>query len=810
MGNNCCSQEIDPDFPRPSEVQLRNNGGGSDRVDSRIRQDEQIIDSMKKEYRDIPDVFLLNNLLMTVQFFENYRRDIQKSTGINNILEKHLNKNLLQNESMECICPDSLFETVNSNMKFRPLHGIGKHSAKNLLPRRLFIVSDSVEVISSMDVPQYTSIDKPAYQVRIEESSRKGFIRLKQIDNSKLLNMYSSLPELLVEASTSTDTDSTLYEYNTITDLKTPKPLEKAVSSERRDTLPSSCFRSKRVRKPDYELQDLQDQQDEGLEITEDDLFDTVIYVDAKGFMNYFKDVLFPNSLGRSLGFDQHEIDLARSIPGTVFCNFTDEEDNPISCEIIPSVSIPWPDAQTIEFIMREDRPTITDTSTGYRYKWPTDDMVKEICTFNCVAVPKGYWQKRGEYSEATLEWEIAFPKAERYLEARMSYAQMRCFLFLLVIHKHYIEPVTQRNGLLAEHIRCHMYWECEANSKDWPEHKLGTKILKVVSNLYKRLSTSELPDFFIKQKNHFRNIPRKYLIFAQKIFNELTQSPIVYFLRALRCLRYSTGKFYPPFEYKKFYNMLTQQQGYTLVNPNMLERPPNARRKVYEDADKQWRHLVEMKRRNQILEEKKQKEKAKQEEDTKSVDSIDIEWTCDKPFDIFKTKAILTQFITIYIDIAKDSYKFGLQLQPLFYLKQAFYLTRMLESTSSAFTEEAREFKFEIEVAENTYKRSLVKSMNDVPPATPLRNSIQFDYQLSQQLKSNVNLNLTNLYNSYNSAAAQVGPSASFNKRSSVVKLKKKPSDTHAMAQRMSTGASGVPRKSVMFVEPERTEIGA
>lgn len=86
------------------------------------------------------------------------------------------------------------------------------------------------------------------------------------------------------------------------------------------------------------------------------------------------------------------------------------------------------------------------------------------------------------------LEWEINFPKAERYLEARMSHAQMKCMLLLLTLHKTFIQPVTEQNGLLPEHIRTHMFWECERDYRNWPEHRLGTKILSVIKNLQQRL----------------------------------------------------------------------------------------------------------------------------------------------------------------------------------------------------------------------------------------------------------------------------------------------------------------------------------
>ncbi|KAJ8968334.1 hypothetical protein NQ314_002350 [Rhamnusium bicolor] len=480
------------------------------RVESINRYDEQIINIIRRDLRENPQIFILNNTLMSMQFFENYQKDVFKLTSsISSKMEKELNRMLLKDETMECTCPDIIFEKVNKNVRYRPLHGPKKHSSEPLVTKRLYVINDTIEVVNSMDIPQYTSIDKPAYQVRIEESTRKG--KLKK------------------------------------------RPTEIYNGSDEEDSVP---------------------------ELSEEDFFDTVI----------------------------------------------------------PSVAIDWPAEQTFEFIMREDRPTITDRRTGYRYRWPTDEMLKDIKSMSCVLVPKGYWVKKGNYSDANIEWEIAFPKAERYIESRMSHSQTRCFLFLLTIHKAYIDPISYQHGLLTEHIRCHMYWECETNYRDWPEHRLGTKLLKVITNLNNRLSKGVLPDYFIKQKNLFESIPKKYLQFAQKVFHDVLQSPAMYFMKALRNLRYTSGKFYPPLDFKELHRILTQTQANKIVNPSLLTAPPNLKRKRYNDAEIQLRHLQELKHKEKILRMKfAEKENAEKVEERKeSVDSIDLGVNINTKFPYF------------------------------------------------------------------------------------------------------------------------------------------------------------------------------
>ncbi|CAG9862460.1 unnamed protein product [Phyllotreta striolata] len=800
----CCSKEenVDPSCPRDSIIGTTLS---DTQVASASKEDKMIVDELKFEFNGSPQTFLLDNLLMTTQFFENYRKDREHAVSTINKQEKDTNSTLLEKLNMGCIFPDYFLETVNDNLRYRPIHGPKKYVMEPLITKRMFIINYNIEVISDNDENvQYTSIDKPAVQVTIEESGRKGFVRLRQnhanqtVNNVITSNIYEPGPSGLQNPESE-------YDYALITEARTPKALEGTTGPESKESLPPTCFTAKKIKKPDYLIQEIiQEKNSEGddYDLTEDDLFDYITYIDAKGFMNHFKSNMFPNSLGRLLGFTRDEIDLARTIPGKIFCNLTDADDQPLHCEVIPCVAIPWPTEQTYEFIWREDRPTITDKKAGKWYKWPTDQMIKEMCALECVVVPKGYWMKKGHYSDTAIEWEIAFPKAERYLEARMSHVQIRCFLFLLIIHKVFIHPKTQQHGLLVEHIRCHMYWECESNYRDWPEHRQGAKIVKVIENLCQRLSKSLLPDFFIKEKNHFKNIPMKYLHFAHRIFNDVLQNPVVYFISALRCIRYTSGKFYTPFEFKEFYRNMTETNNNNLkqINPNTITGPPNIRR-VYRDPEMQWEHLNEVAKRKKALEMRNKKLNKQKEEDTKSIDSIDLEWSFEKELSMLKRNVILCQYIKFFIEIAKEITRFdGSENHSRLYLKQALYLTNLLEDNSGIYKEDAREFQRQIRLEQNAVTKSAVLRNSDVPPATPVRNSQQFDYSLTQQLKNN-SVNWNNLHNNYtgNTVTNKVVRTSSVKVEKMSPLLNKHQS---ILAKRRST--FGVTKKSVVFANPD------
>lgn len=163
-----------------------------------------------------------------------------------------------------------------------------------------------------------------------------GFLRLKQIDTNKLPKQetYVEVHSDSIAGPSNASTDSDTYDYTTIMDIRTPKPLDIIDNPERRDTLPGTCFSARKVKKEPTEVYTESDGEDDTEDVCEDDFFDTATYIDSKGFMNYFKDAIFPNSLGRALGFDELAISEAKSIPGKIFCNLTDEDDNPILCEV--------------------------------------------------------------------------------------------------------------------------------------------------------------------------------------------------------------------------------------------------------------------------------------------------------------------------------------------------------------------------------------------------------------------------------------------------------------------------------------------
>lgn len=153
--------------------------------------------------------------------------------------------------------------------------------------------------------------------------------------------------------------------------------------------------------------------------------------------------------------------------------------------------------------------------------------------------------------------------------------------------------------------------------------------------NFMKKLSKAEMPDYFIKSKNVFENIPKKYLHFAQKVFHDIVQSPVMTFVRALRNVRLPSDRFgddrsvkkrrdfYQTLDWKKLCDVLVKSNVLDFIYPKSKE-PVTLMR--YADKHTQWEHMNQLKRRQERLKKIAEQKKIEEESKRNSVDSINTE----------------------------------------------------------------------------------------------------------------------------------------------------------------------------------------
>lgn len=394
------------------------------------------------------------------------------------------------------------------------------------------------------------------------------------------------------------DSDSD-YGYATITNFNTPKPLVRpanipASSSE----IPSQCFekivytREGKVYNAKEERIQLQNRQQRRIRKALKRQNEDRLYLKSDEFMNYFQD-LFANRLAEPLGFTNEDVDEATRQGAIIYCdsiNVLERTQTLITpYEIAPSIPAEWPECGS-EWLNRE-RCEILDRTTNVIYIWPTKKMIEKITKFGCHIIPEGYMPKRHTNPQHTVEWQLSFPAAERYLETCLSHAQVRVYLMALMLHKTFIRPVDTTFGLTTSHIRSQLFWLLEQNYSPtmWPEHRSGESLRRLLKKLYSCVSQSQpyLADYFINGKNLFANIPRRYLLLTQKQLNRIIDNPVMYVIGSMENIRYKP-EFFPVLDYKKLYKILTldNEELVGFINPALskIERSLAQAKAVQED----------------------------------------------------------------------------------------------------------------------------------------------------------------------------------------------------------------------------------
>lgn len=315
---------------------------------------------------------------------------------------------------------------------------------------------------------------------------------------------------------------------------------------------------------------------------------------------------------------------------------------------------------------------------------------------------------------------------------------------------KEYVEPYTKGFGVLPEHIMNLIFWEAEKNYEGWPEHRLGLKLIRLIKKFSNHLSQRQFNDYFIRKKNVFKYIRREYLEHANRKFHEITQSPVILIIKALRNIRYLSASFYPPLNYKELLNILYKKDWnenpyFSSLDIDRISTSVTSmeedKKPKFQDAKKQLEYVKEKERRKKLRQKREEEEYMKKngysygfEYDARrsSTDSINeevchllsiknnflriisLQWQCEKEFDQQKKIALLKFFIKTYIEIIKTCMRISSKTQTLFYIKQAWYLTKILEIENQLFAAEVTEYFKEIKKQEDLVIGSMQKNVED------------------------------------------------------------------------------------------------
>jgi Mab-21 protein len=278
-------------------------------------------------------------------------------------------------------------------------------------------------------------------------------------------------------------------------------------------------------------------------------------YLNSKEFLSYFIN-LFQDGLANEMGFSNVEVEQATWKGPVIYTS---------SWEIQPAIWCPWPKEASIGYDSYSNR-------SNMRFQWPTPAMKQKIRTRGCHVVPIGYTPKLGCNVQRELEWKVVFPEAERYLESCLTNAQAKIYMVTKALVKTFIDPQLEDrfNMFTIEHIRTHLFWECESNYTAWPDENLGESLIKFLNSFLVRVKTHNLPDYFLKNRNLFENIPERILAELHKRIYRITENPVMYLLIAFRNLKFSKD-FYPKLKFRKLYSTLVVDDPMKIINPQLI-----------------------------------------------------------------------------------------------------------------------------------------------------------------------------------------------------------------------------------------------
>ncbi|XP_062542834.1 uncharacterized protein LOC134210660 isoform X2 [Armigeres subalbatus] len=817
--------------------------------------DSEAIRRMKDQLAFNSDIFVLNQLLLGVQFCGNFERDMWDAVERNRREENNRNGNI----SRHCktvILPDRLQDAVDQRVKFLAKHGPQKNSLQSLHTQTCYVIHENIEISNPGETSVYSILtDAPVYKLELEDgldekirsSSKRrsanvhyGYVKLKSVEyikpnnpspldaidranagiygessglksnlpkqqngkssstsdsdtmdeeddddddenNAPIVNfgklkfrdsIAMKLPKLangggiygsnfLLNPSTSTGSTSppsSEYDYAYITAINTHQPLSvmKSVSDDQpvsTTVLPDYCVTtincSSELNQGYYS--DDESDADKLLYLAKNGLpmkssqteyiTEQKQYLNSKGFLAYFIN-LFQETLAYDLGIKKDSLDNATWRGAVIYCD---------QWEIIPAIVCPWP-REAAEWIERK-REVKVNPLTKQKFQWPTAPMIQKIKSFGCHVIPTGYAPKVGTNRHRQLEWKIVFPEAERYLESCLTNTQVKIYMLTKLLLKTFVDPtlITNMNMFGNEHLRAHLFWQCESNYAAWPEDYIGEALLRFLNGLLDRIKTHKLPDFFLPSRNLFENIPERVLVELHKRIFRITENPVMHLMVALRNMKLPAGQttFYPKLKIKRIYSVMIIDNPLKIINPRFRDEDENlaAEDSATEDQEKEVavgsiayfnkQEVESRKQRTRIVRfMEAEKRKIEQLDERKaSIDSIDLMFNPLKHMENLRRQLIYNVFVQHFIEMAQVSYVFRSLNQGLIYLKQAERLCSLLADDHGI--EESRLFLSKIFSLRNEIQKAI--SNGSYRPALPKRasSSVQSPQQRRLRMKS-------------------------------------------------------------------------
>ncbi|XP_058791919.1 uncharacterized protein LOC131664651 [Phymastichus coffea] len=134
---------------------------------------------MKRLVREEPNVFILNNLVMTLQLFTNFDKEMEKARESVASREEELNRKLIPEKHV--LMPDILREHFKGKIRFTS-YAKDEQTVEPLRPVQIYLVYGNVIVTEIEDSRDYSTTGDVSveYTFVLKEADHKGYVRLEQ------------------------------------------------------------------------------------------------------------------------------------------------------------------------------------------------------------------------------------------------------------------------------------------------------------------------------------------------------------------------------------------------------------------------------------------------------------------------------------------------------------------------------------------------------------------------------------------------------------------------------------------------------
>ncbi|KAJ6638876.1 Protein mab-21-like 2 [Pseudolycoriella hygida] len=557
--------------------------------------------------------FILNQLMLAVQFFEYYEKESWEAFERNRQKENE-ETNKIARHCKSVLLSDRLHEAVDRRVRFRASYGQSTGKIVSIGTQTMYVVHENIEVTNPGERSDYSILtEAPVYRMEIDNPTDRnrhtGYVRLRSTEvilnpnfHSKAVKDDESIEEhkndedsddeeylskinpkfrdsILIlptskrpvsylsgtcpnnysqvsSASTSSVTpDGSEYDYATITALNKRQPLSVVRSGLGPEdtfsttTLPDICITNMPV--ASIGSDDFED--DETIEVKQ--------FLNSKAFSSYFVNI-FNDTLAKDFGMTKNQMSTATCKGPVIYIQ---------PWEIVPAIQCPWP-REAFEWMHRQ-REIKENPLTRQKFQWPKPDMVNKVVQMGCHVIPFGYAPKNGLNPHRELEWKIVFPEANRYLESCLTSSQSKIYLITKVLLQHFVEPHldSKYNMFTDEHLRNHLFWQCENNFAAWPETYLGEALVRFLNSLLEHIKRQKLPDYYLPKRNLFENIPERIMVDLHKRIFRITENPLMYVLKALKSLKY-LDDFGVAFNCRKLYTAITIDDPLKMLNKQLMD----------------------------------------------------------------------------------------------------------------------------------------------------------------------------------------------------------------------------------------------